>query len=82
MDKSVPGSLFRQSLVIPNSDPWDRFVHPYLTLMSDSYIIMQLLLKKSFTPKRGDPHSAILFILSTGTGITPLTDSSDNAFRC
>ena len=22
---------------MPNSDPWDRFVHPYLTLMSDSY---------------------------------------------
>ena len=35
------GSLFgitRQSLVTPNSDPWDRFVDPYLTLMSDSYI--------------------------------------------
>ena len=31
------GSLFgitRQSLVMPNSDPWD----PYLTLMSDSYM--------------------------------------------
>ena len=37
MDKSVP----RQSLVMPNSDPWDRFVHPYLTLMSDSYILEQ-----------------------------------------
>ena len=24
---------------MPNSDPWDRFVHPYLTLMSDYYII-------------------------------------------
>ena len=38
-------SLFgitRQSLVMPNSDPWDRFVHPYLTLMSDSYIIPPL----------------------------------------
>ena len=33
----------------------------------------------SFTPKRGDPHSAILFILSAGTGITPLTDSSNIA---
>ena len=49
------------------------------------YFIMQLLLKKSskkatsFTPKRGDPHSAILFILSTDTGITPLTDSSNIA---
>ena len=34
------GSLFgitRQSLVMPNSDPWDRFVDPYLTLMTDSY---------------------------------------------
>ena len=25
---------------MPNSDPWDRFVHPYLTYMSDSYIIL------------------------------------------
>ena len=33
VNKSVP----RQSLVMPNSDPWDRFFHPYLTLMSDSY---------------------------------------------
>ena len=36
------GSLLgitRQSLVMPNSDPWDRFVHPYLTLRSDSYIL-------------------------------------------
>ena len=47
------------------------------------YFIMQLLLKKSskkptsFTPKRGDPHSTILFILSTDTGITPLTESSN-----
>ena len=24
---------------MPNSDPWDRFVHPYLTLMSESYSI-------------------------------------------
>ena len=30
----------RDSLVMPkNSDPWDRFVDPYLTLMSDSYIL-------------------------------------------
>ena len=52
------------------------------------YFIMQLLLKKylipqqkntSFTPKRGDPHSAILFILSTDTGIAPLTESSNIA---
>ena len=32
------------SLVLPrdakNSDPWDRFVCPYLTLMSDSYIVV------------------------------------------
>ena len=32
MDKST-------ELVLSNSDPWDRFVHPYLTLMSDSYMI-------------------------------------------
>ena len=25
------------SLLMPNSDPWDRFVDPYLTLMTDSY---------------------------------------------
>ena len=39
------GSLFgitRQSLVMPNSDPWDRFVHPYLTLMSDYYIVVKM----------------------------------------
>ena len=49
------------------------------------YFIMQQLLKKSskkptlFTHKRGDLHSAILFILSTGTGITLLTKSSNIA---
>ena len=49
------------------------------------YFIIQLLFKKSskkptsFTPKRGDPHSTILFILSTGTGITLLTHSSNIA---
>ena len=49
------------------------------------YFIMQLLLKKtsktptSFTPKQEDPLSAILFILSVGTGITPLTESSNIA---
>ena len=26
-----------QSLVMPNSDPWNRFVLSYLTLMSDFY---------------------------------------------
>ena len=39
------GSLFgitRQSLVMPNSDPWDRFVDPYFTLMTDSYNIAAL----------------------------------------
>ena len=47
------------------------------------YFIMQLLLKKSskkrtsFTPKGGNQLSAILFILSTATGITPLTESSN-----
>ena len=41
--------------------------------------IQQKKKKTSFTPKQGDPHSAILFILSTGTGITPLTDSSNIA---
>ena len=51
------------------------------------YFIMQLVLKKfskkptSVTPKRGDPHSAILFILSTDTGIAPLTESSNIAAR-
>ena len=35
----------------------------------------------SFTSKRGDPHSAILFILSTETGITPLTESSNNGAK-
>ena len=27
-----------RSRVMPNSDPRDRFVHPYLILMSDFYI--------------------------------------------
>ena len=46
---------------------------------------MQLLLKKtsekptSFTPMRGDLLSAIKFILTTATGITPLTESSNIA---
>ena len=38
------GSRFgitRQSLVMPNSDAWDRFVCPYLTLMSDTYSLFQ-----------------------------------------
>ena len=37
MNKSVPmGHCFgiiRLCRVMPNSGPWDRFVHPYLTLM-------------------------------------------------
>ena len=42
MDTSVPrvtvlASLGRASLY-QNNDPWDIFVHPYLTLMSDSHI--------------------------------------------
>ena len=49
------------------------------------YFIMQLLLKKSskkqtsFTPKRGGPLSAILFILSIATEINPLMESSNIA---
>ena len=42
MDKSVPRvTVLHHSadLVMPNSYPWDRFVHPYLALMSDSYIL-------------------------------------------
>ena len=41
------GSLFgitRQSLLMPNSDPWNRFVHPYFTLMSYSYIIAEIII--------------------------------------
>ena len=51
------------------------------------YFIMQLLLKKSsknptsFTPKGGDPLSAILFILPTATGITLLRESPNIAAR-
>ena len=29
----------QQSPVMPNTDPWDRFINPYLTLLSDSYIV-------------------------------------------
>ena len=49
------------------------------------YFIMQLFLKKSsetptsFTHKRGDPHSAILFIFPTDTGMALLTESSNIA---
>ena len=32
---------------MPNSDPWGRFVYPYLTLMSDSYILTTSLLNIS-----------------------------------
>ena len=35
----------------------------------------------SFSTKRGDPLSAILFILSIAIGITPLTESSNIATR-
>ena len=31
---------------MPNSDPWDRFAHPYLTLMSDSYSLHIVLVVK------------------------------------
>ena len=34
---------------MPNSDPWDRFVHPYLTRMSDSYILTSVKGCKSVT---------------------------------
>ena len=43
------------------------------------YFIMQLLEKispTSFTLKRGAPPTAILFILTTGTGISLQTESS------
>ena len=29
------------NLVMPNSNPWDRFFLPYLTLVIDSYILFQ-----------------------------------------
>ena len=49
-------------------------------LLYNATIIEEILQKPtSFTPKRGAPLSAILFILSTGTGITPLTKSSNIA---
>ena len=49
-------------------------------LLYNATIVKEIQQKPtSFTPKRRDPHSAILFILSTGTGITPLTDSSNIA---
>ena len=51
------GSLFgitRQSLVMPNNDPWDRFVHPYLTLMSDSYMLHPLESYEHLQHRDGD----------------------------
>ena len=43
-DKSVPWVTVwhhSASLVMLNSVPWDRFVYSYLTLMIDSYSILQ-----------------------------------------
>ena len=55
----------------------------YVPSLINRFIILKKSSKKttSFTPKRGDPHSAILFILSTCTGITPLTYSLNIATR-
>ena len=44
MDKSVPQvTVWHHSAeprdICQKNDPWDRFVHPHLTLMSDSYIL-------------------------------------------
>ena len=41
MDKSVPW------------DPWDRFVHPYLTIMSDSYNLLRFVSDLLEFPKDG-----------------------------
>ena len=40
MDKSVPRvTVWHHSVEPQNNGPWDRFVHPYLTLMPYSYIL-------------------------------------------
>ena len=45
------GSLFWHHSAEPrdakNNDPWDRFAHPYLTLLSDSYIFSLGVLGKA-----------------------------------
>ena len=45
MDKSVPRFTVWHHSAEPrdakNNDPWDKFVCPYLTLMSDSYILLK-----------------------------------------
>ena len=43
MDKSVPRVTVWHHSAEPHNDPWDRFVHPYLTLMSDSYSLISAL---------------------------------------
>ena len=49
-------------------------------LLYNATIVVEIQQKTtSFTPKGGDPLSAILFILSTATGIAPLTESSNIA---
>ena len=48
--------------MMPNSDPCDRFVHPYLTHMSDSYI---MYLISSFLTNIG-PVDRLSFCLRTG----------------
>ena len=58
------GSLFgitRQSLVMPNSDPWDRFVDPYLTLISDSYILIFALKHRLWVLVR---TASLIYVLS------------------
>ena len=57
---------------------WSRCCY----LLYNTTIVGEIKLKPiSFSPKRGDPLSAIVFILSTATatGITPLTESSNIA---
>ena len=47
-----------------NSDPWDRFVHPYLTLMSDSYSMAHPLSFRCFDSCYSNSLLLILFICS------------------
>ena len=46
MDKSVPRATVWHHSAEPRdakTDPWDRFVHPYLTLVSEFYVLQNLL---------------------------------------
>ena len=43
-----PFGIARQSLVMPNSEPWDRFVYAFHKLLIDSYNMSPVIRKPDF----------------------------------